>query len=86
LQHKLPEASRYFALDIRVPGMRGLNLRTHLGKANIHVPIIMMTAHGCIPMSVRAIMTGLFDFLAKPFYDQECSLLSRGGSNETEGT
>ena len=58
-------------LDIRLPGVGGLDFQTQLAKANIHVPIIMMTGHGDIPMSVRAMKAGAVDFLTKPFRDQD---------------
>jgi FixJ family two-component response regulator len=58
-------------LDIRLPGVSGLDFQTQLANANIHVPIIMMTGHGDIPMSVRAMKAGAVDFLAKPFRDQD---------------
>jgi FixJ family two-component response regulator len=71
LQHKLPEAPCCLVLDIRLPGVSGLDFQTQLAKANIHVPIIMMTGHGDIPMSVRAMKAGAVDFLTKPFRDQD---------------
>jgi FixJ family two-component response regulator len=71
LQHKLPNAPCCLVLDIRLPGVSGLDFQTQLAKANIHVPIIMMTGHGDIPMSVRAMKAGAVDFLSKPFRDQD---------------
>jgi FixJ family two-component response regulator len=71
LKHKLPEAPCCLVLDIRLPGVSGLEFQTQLAKANIHVPIIMMTGHGDIPMSVRAMKAGAVDFLTKPFRDQD---------------
>ena len=58
-------------LDIRLPGVSGLDFQTQLQQANIHIPIIFMTGHGDIPMSVRAMKAGAVDFLAKPFRDQD---------------
>ena len=58
-------------LDIRLPGVSGLDFQTQLANSNIHVPIIMMTGHGDIPMSVRAMKGGAVDFLTKPFRDQD---------------
>jgi FixJ family two-component response regulator len=58
-------------LDIRLPGLSGLDFQTELAKANIHIPIIFMTGHGDIPMSVRAMKAGAVDFLSKPFRQQE---------------
>lgn len=58
-------------LDIRMPGLSGLDLQERLAKARLTLPIIFMTGHGTIPMSVRAIKAGAIDFLEKPFEDQE---------------
>jgi FixJ family two-component response regulator len=71
LRHKLPDAPCCLVLDIRLPGVSGLDFQIQLAKANIHVPIIMMTGHGDIPMSVRAMKAGAVDFLSKPFRDQD---------------
>jgi RNA polymerase sigma factor (sigma-70 family) len=57
-------------LDIRMPGLSGLDLQKELNKANITMPIIFMTGHGTIPMSVKAMKAGAIDFLEKPFEDQ----------------
>jgi FixJ family two-component response regulator len=70
-QHKLPEAPCCLVLDIRLPGVSGLDFQIQLAKADIHVPIIMITGHGDIPMSVRAMKAGAVDFLTKPFRDQD---------------
>jgi len=71
LQSNLTEAASCLVLDIRLPGVSGLDFQSELAKANIHVPIIVMTGHGDIPMSVRAMKAGAIDFLAKPFRDQD---------------
>src|ERR1700682_1797799 len=71
LQSKLPDVPSCLVLDIRLPGLGGLDLQAELAKANIHTPIIFMTGHGDIPMSVRAMKAGAVDFLAKPFRDQD---------------
>jgi FixJ family two-component response regulator len=71
LQHKLPEAPCCIVLDIRLPGVGGLDFQAQLTKANIHVPIVMITGHGDIPMSVRAMKAGAVDFLTKPFRHQD---------------
>jgi len=71
LQHNFPEAPCCLVLDIRLPGVSGLDFQTRLAEANIHEPIIMMTGHGDIPMSVRAMKGGAVDFLTKPFRDQD---------------
>jgi FixJ family two-component response regulator len=71
LQSKLPEVASCLVLDIRLPGVSGLDFQTDLAKANIHIPIIFMTGHGDIPMTVRAMKGGAVDFLTKPFRDQD---------------
>ena len=58
-------------LDVRLPGLSGLDFQTELAKANIHIPIIFMSGHGDIPMTVRAMKGGAVDFLTKPFRDQD---------------
>jgi FixJ family two-component response regulator len=68
---KLPDVASCLVLDIRLPGLSGLDFQAELTKANIHIPIIFMTGHGDIPMSVRAMKGGAVDFLAKPFRDQD---------------
>ena len=57
--------------DVRLPGLSGLDLQAELAKANIAVPIIFITGHGDIPMTVRAMKAGAVDFLTKPFRDQD---------------
>ena len=71
LRAKLPVVSSCLVLDIRLPGLSGLDLQSELAKQDIHIPIIFMTGHGDIPMSVRAMKGGAVDFLAKPFRDQD---------------
>ena len=71
LQSKLPDVASCLVLDIRLPGVSGLDFQTDLAKANIHIPIIFMTGHGDIPMTVRAMKGGAVDFLTKPFRDQD---------------
>ena len=58
-------------LDVRLPGLSGLDLQRQLAKANIHTPIIFITGHGDIPMTVRAMKAGAVEFLTKPFRDQD---------------
>jgi FixJ family two-component response regulator len=58
-------------LDVRLPGMSGLDLQRKLLEAGIQIPIIFITAHGDIPMSVRAMKSGAVEFLTKPFRDQD---------------
>ena len=71
LNSKLPEIASCLVLDVRLPGLSGLDFQTELAKANIHLPIIFMTGHGDIPMTVRAMKAGAIDFLTKPFRDQD---------------
>src|SRR3954452_25224880 len=71
LQSRLPDVASCLVLDVRLPGLSGLDFQTELPKANIHTPIISMTGHGDIPMSVRAMKGGAVDFLTKPFRDQD---------------
>jgi FixJ family two-component response regulator len=71
LQTKLPDVASCLVLDVRLPGLSGLDFQTELARANIHIPIIFMTGHGDIPMTVRAMKGGAVDFLTKPFRDQD---------------
>jgi len=71
LQAKLPDVASCLVLDIRLPGLSGLDLQNELAKAGVHIPIIFITGHGDIPMTVRAMKGGAVDFLTKPFRDQD---------------
>jgi FixJ family two-component response regulator len=71
LQSKLPDVPSCLVLDIRLPGPSGLDFQAELAKGNIHIPIIFVTGHGDIPMTVRAMKAGAIDFLSKPFRDQD---------------
>jgi FixJ family two-component response regulator len=71
LQSPLSDIASCLVLDIRLPGLSGLDFQTELAKANINIPIIFMTGHGDIPMTVRAMKAGAIDFLTKPFRQQE---------------
>ena len=71
LQSKLPDVPSCLVLDIRLPGPSGLDFQSTLVQENIHIPIIFMTGHGDIPMTVRALKAGAVDFLTKPFRDQD---------------
>ena len=71
LRSQLPDAASCLVLDVRMPGLSGLEFQAELAKANIRLPIIFMTGHGDIPMSVKAMKAGAVDFLAKPFRDQD---------------
>ncbi|MGY4506189.1 FixJ family two-component response regulator [Bradyrhizobium sp. GM24.11] len=67
----LPDGPGCIVLDVRLPGVSGLDLQGQLFRQGISYPIIFMTGHGDIPMSVRAMKAGAVDFLAKPFRDQD---------------
>ena len=71
LQAKRPDGPSCLVLDIRLPGISGLDFQRELACANIHTPIIFITAHGDIPMTVRAMKAGAVEFLTKPFRDQD---------------
>src|SRR6202000_2276711 len=71
LRYKIPEVASCLVLDVRLPGLSGLDLQAELAKANVHIPIIFMTGQRDIPMSVRAMKGGAVDFLTKPFRDQD---------------
>ncbi len=71
LKIKLPDAAACLVLDVRLPGLSGLDFQAELAKANIHIPIIFITGHGDIPMTVRAMKAGAVEFLTKPFRDQD---------------
>jgi len=70
-QSKLPDAASCLVLDIRLPGVSGLDFQAELAEADIRIPIIFMTGHGDVPMSVKAMKAGALDFLTKPFRDQD---------------
>ncbi len=70
-QTALPDVPNCLVLDIRLPGVGGLEFQADLAKANVQIPIIFMTGHGDIPMSVRAMKAGAVEFLTKPFRDQD---------------
>jgi len=71
LQSDRPNGPTCLVLDIRLPGQSGLDFQRELGAANIEIPIIFITAHGDIPMSVQAMKGGAIEFLTKPFRDQD---------------
>jgi FixJ family two-component response regulator len=70
-QIKMPDVASCLVLDIRLPGVSGLDFQAELAEADIRIPIIFMTGHGDIPMSVKAMKAGAIDFLTKPFRDQD---------------
>jgi FixJ family two-component response regulator len=71
LQSKRPDVPSCLVLDVRLPGLSGLDFQTELTNADIRIPIVFITGHGDIPMSVRAMKAGAVDFLLKPFRDQD---------------
>ena len=71
LETELPDVASCLVLDIRLPGPSGLDFQAELAKADIQIPIIFMTGHGDIPMTVKAMKAGAIDFLTKPFRDQD---------------
>ena len=71
LQRKLPDAPSCLILDVRLRGLSGLDFQRELAARNCHMPIIFITGHGDIPMSVRAMKAGAVEFLTKPFRDQD---------------
>jgi FixJ family two-component response regulator len=71
LRHKLPDAPSCLVLDVRLPGLSGLDFQAELAAAGLHIPIIFMTGHGDIPMTVKAMKAGAVEFLPKPFRDQD---------------
>ncbi len=70
LRFKRPDAPACLVLDVRLPGLSGLDLQRELAAANLGIPIIFITGHGDIPMSVQAMKAGAVEFLTKPFRDQ----------------
>ena len=71
LRHKLPDVPSCLVLDVRLPGMSGLDVQSKLNEAGVQIPIIFITGHGDIPMTVKAMKSGAVEFLTKPFRDQD---------------
>jgi FixJ family two-component response regulator len=71
LKVELPDAPACLVLDVRLPGTSGLELQEYLTRINIHLPVILMTGFGDIPMSVKGMKAGAVDFLTKPIRDQD---------------
>ena len=71
LDAKRPEVPSCLVLDVRLPGVSGLDFQAELNKSDINFPIIFISGHGDIPMTVRAIKAGAIEFLTKPFREQE---------------
>ena len=71
LQRKLPDAPSCLVLDVRLHGLSGLDFQRELAARKIRIPIIFITGHGDIPMTVKAMKAGAVEFLTKPFRDQD---------------
>ena len=71
LRHQLPDGPKCLVLDVLLPGVSGLDFQKELTRANIRIPIIFITGHGDIPMTVRAMKAGAVEFLTKPFEDED---------------
>ncbi len=71
LHKRLPDVPSCLVLDIRLPGLSGIDIQRELAARNVRIPIVFLTGHGDIPMSVRAIKAGAVEFLTKPFRDQD---------------
>jgi FixJ family two-component response regulator len=71
LNHKRPETPACLVLDVRLPDLGGLEFQRALGEANVNIPIIFITGHADVPMTVRAMKAGAVEFLTKPFRGQE---------------
>jgi FixJ family two-component response regulator len=71
LKHKLPDVPSCLVLDVRLPGMSGLDVQSRLKESGSAIPIIFITSHGDIPMTVKAMKSGAVEFLTKPFRDQD---------------
>src|ERR1700760_4913455 len=71
LQSKRPDAPSCLILDVRLPGVSGLDFQRELAEAGVRIPIIFITGHGDIPMTVKAIKSGAGEFLTKPFVDED---------------
>ena len=66
-----PDRHACLVVDIRMPGMSGLDLQAELNQRNVNIPLIFITGHGDVPMAVKAMKAGALDFIQKPFRDQE---------------
>ena len=77
LAAKRPDVPGCLVLDVRMPGMSGLDFQDRLDELGISLPVVLMSGHGDIPMSVRAMKAGAIDFLVKPFRDQDMLEIGR---------
>ena len=82
LRSNRPDMPACLVLDVRMPGMSGLDLQREMADRNIQIPVVFITAHGDIPMSVRAMKHGAIEFLTKPFRDQDLIDAIQLGINE----
>lgn len=71
LQSNLPKGPSVLVLDMRLPGMSGLDVQRKLAEVGVHIPVIFITGHADIPMTVKAMKSGAVEFLTKPFRDQD---------------
>src|SRR6185295_9215082 len=71
LNRRLPDVPGCVVLDVRLPGLSGLDLQREMVERGIHIPVVFITGHGDIPMSVQAMKAGAVEFLTKPFRDQD---------------
>jgi FixJ family two-component response regulator len=71
LRHKRPDGPSCLVLDISLPGINGLDFQRELADGGVHIPVIFITGHGDIPMTVKAMKSGAVEFLTKPFDDQD---------------
>jgi len=71
LRSKRPDGPSCLVLDVSLPGVNGLDFQRQLADAGVHIPIIFITGHGDIPMTVKAMKSGAVEFLTKPFEDQD---------------
>src|SRR5207302_913950 len=71
LRSQRPDGPSCLVLDVRLPGINGLEFQRELMDAGVHIPIIFITGHGDIPMTVKAMKSGAVEFLTKPFRDQD---------------
>jgi FixJ family two-component response regulator len=71
LRRKLPDGPSCLVLDVRLPGMSGLDVQRRLNEAGVQIPVIFITGHADIPMTVKAMKSGAVEFLTKPFRDQD---------------
>ena len=85
LQATRPDAAVCLVLDIRMPGLSGLDLQQELSRSNLDLPIVFITAHGDIPITVAAMKGGAVEFLTKPFRDQDLLDAVQAGIEQDRG-